>query len=163
MVYYQKMTQHGYHQIEQQIEDLKKTRPTLIKALQEARALGDLSENAEYSSAKRDLRHLESRLRYLGKQLRYAEIVHSKDDGKVDIGKTVTLKFLDDDDCDVYQLVGHPEVDIDHNKLASDAPLAQAIINHQVGDIVTVSAPNGEYQVQIMSIKLTNTEGNDNE
>lgn len=158
MVYYQKITQHGYHQIEQQIEDLKKTRPALIKALQAARALGDLSENAEYSSAKRDLRHLESRLRYLGKQLRYAEIVHPEDDGIADIGKTVTIKFLDDDECDVYQLVGHSEVDIDHNKLANDAPLAQAIIDHQVGDTVTVSAPNGAYQVQIMAIKLTNNE-----
>ena len=66
------MTPNGYKQIENEIEQLKLDRPAKIKQLQEARALGDLSENAEYSAAKRDLRHLESRLRYLNKQLQYS-------------------------------------------------------------------------------------------
>ena len=68
-VYFQKMTPEGHQQIVDEIEALKADRPAKIKQLQEARALGDLSENAEYSAAKRDLRHLESRLRYLNKQL----------------------------------------------------------------------------------------------
>ncbi|MBU3851982.1 MAG: transcription elongation factor GreA [Candidatus Paralactobacillus gallistercoris] len=155
MVYYQKMTQAGYDQINQQIDALKKTRPALIKALQAARALGDLSENAEYSAAKHDLRHLESRLRYLGKQLRYAEIVHAQDDGIADIGKTVTIIFLDDHEQVTYQLVGHPEVNLEQHKLANDAPLARAIIGHHAGEIVTVNAPNGTYQVKIITVALT--------
>ena len=95
MVYFQKMTPEGYKQIEDEIARLKKDRPRRIKILQDARALGDLSENTEYTEAKRDLGHLQSRLRYLDKQLKYAEIVETKDDGKVDLGKTVVLKFYD--------------------------------------------------------------------
>ncbi|EEJ69975.1 transcription elongation factor GreA, partial [Lactobacillus crispatus JV-V01] len=71
MVYFQKMTPEGYQQIEDEIARLKKDRPRRIKILQAARALGDLSENTEYTEAKRDLGHLQSRLRYLGKQLKY--------------------------------------------------------------------------------------------
>ena len=103
MVYFQKMTPEGYQQIEDEIARLKKDRPRRIKILQAARALGDLSENTEYTEAKRDLGHLQSRLRYLGKQLKYAEIVKAEDDGKVDLGKTVVLKFDDDDETeDIY-------------------------------------------------------------
>ena len=102
MVYFQKMTPEGYKQIEDEIARLKKDRPRRIKILQDARALGDLSENTEYTEAKRDLGHLQSRLRYLDKQLKYAEIVETKDDGKVDLGKTVVLKFDDDDETEEY-------------------------------------------------------------
>ena len=76
MVYFQKMTPEGYKQIEDEIARLKKGRPRRIKILQAARALGDLSENTEYTEAKR----------YLGKQLKYTEIVETKDDGKVSFG-----------------------------------------------------------------------------
>lgn len=73
MVYFQKMTPEGYQQIEDEIARLK-DRPRRIKILQAARALGDLSENTEYTEAKRDLGHLQSRLRYLGKQLKYLSV-----------------------------------------------------------------------------------------
>ena len=78
-VYFQKMTPTGYHEIEQEIEKLQAQRPAKIAQLKAARALGDLSENTEYSTAKRELRHLESRLRYLNKQLQYAEIIKPTD------------------------------------------------------------------------------------
>lgn len=112
MVYFQKMTPEGYQQIEDEIVRLKKDRPRRIKILQAARALGDLSENTEYTEAKRDLGHLQSRLRYLGKQLKYAEIVKAEDDGKVDLGKTVVLKFDDDDETEEYKVVGRMEADL---------------------------------------------------
>lgn len=86
--YYQEMTAAGYRQIEDQIETLKKQRPEKITRLKAARALGDLSENTEYSTAKRELRHLESRLRYLNKQLTYAKVITPKDTGKVGMGDT---------------------------------------------------------------------------
>ncbi|KRL63279.1 transcription elongation factor GreA [Lactobacillus psittaci] len=152
MVYFQKMTPQGYKQIEAEIAELKKDRPRRIKALQEARSLGDLSENSEYTEAKKELRHLESRLRYLGKQLKYAEIVEPTNNGKVDLGKHVRLKFEDDETSDVYEIVGRLEADLDQGKISFDSPLGVAIMKHSAGEVVTVEAPAGSYQVTIEAI-----------
>lgn len=152
MVYYQKMTPEGYQKIEDEIAKLKKDRPRRIKILQEARSLGDLSENTEYTEAKRDLGRLQSRLRYLEKQLRYAEIIEKKDDGKVNLGKTVTLKF-DDEETEEYKVVGRMEADIAAGKIAFDSPLGQAIMKKEVDATVSVDAPAGKYQVTIISIE----------
>ena len=120
--------------------------------MQAARALGDLSENTEYTEAKRDLGHLQSRLRYLGKQLKYAEIVEAKDDGKVDLGKTVVLKF-DDDETEEYKIVGRMEADLADSKISFDSPLGQAIMKQEAGTVATVEAPAGEYKVTIVEVK----------
>ena len=117
--------------MEEQIATLKAKRPTLVARLKAARALGDLSENTEYSSAKRDLRHLDSRLRYLDKQLKYAQIVTPRTDGAIDLGNWVTLEFLDDHSQVTYQLVGRQEADLHQQKLAFDSPLGQALSHHQ--------------------------------
>lgn len=151
MVYYQKMTPEGYQKIKNEIAELKKDRPRRIKILQEARALGDLSENTEYTEAKRDLGHLQSRVRYLEKQLKYADVVDKTADGKVDLGKTVTLKF-DDDETEKYKVVGRMEADIADGKVAFDSPLGQAIMKKEVNTTVSVMAPAGEYHVTIMAI-----------
>ena len=153
LVYYQKMTPQGYQKIKDEITSLKKDRPRRIKILQEARSLGDLSENTEYTEAKRDLGHLQSRLRYLEKQLKYAEIIEKKADGKVDLGKTVTLKFADDPETETYQVVGRMEADIGAGKIAFDSPLGQAIMKKEVGKTVNVAAPAGEYRVTIEAIE----------
>ena len=152
MVYFQKMTPEGYKQIEDEIARLKKDRPRRIKILQAARALGDLSQNTEYTEAKRDLGHLQSRLRYLGKQLKYAEIVETKDDGKVDLGKTVVLKF-DDDETEEYKIVGRMEADLADGKISFDSPLGQAIMKQEAGTVATVEAPAGEYKVTTVEVK----------
>lgn len=153
-IYFQHMTETGYHEIEQQILDLQKERPAKIKALKEARALGDLSENTEYSTAKRELRHLESRMRYLNKQLIYAKVVTTKDDGKVDMGKAVTITFADDDESETYVIVGKHEADINAGKIAFDSPLGSALMHHKTGDVITVEAPAGSYQVKIQKVKV---------
>ncbi|MBW8008433.1 transcription elongation factor GreA [Lactobacillus helveticus] len=153
MVYFQKMTPEGYKQIEDEIARLKKDRPRRIKILQAARALGDLSENTEYTEAKRDLGHLQSRLRYLGKQLKYAEIVKTTDDGKVDLGKTIVLKFDDDDETEEYKIVGRMEADLADGKISFDSPLGQAIMKQEAGGVATVEAPVGEYKVTIVEVK----------
>ena len=153
MVYFQKMTPEGYKQIEDEIARLKKDRPRRIKILQAARALGDLSENTEYTEAKRDLGHLQSRLRYLGKQLKYAEIVKTTDDGKVDLGKTVVLKFDGDDETEEYKIVGRMEADLADGKISFDSPLGQAIMKQEAGGVATVEAPVGEYKVTIVEVK----------
>lgn len=151
MVYFQKMTSEGYKQIEDEIVRLKKDRPRRIKILQDARALGDLSENTEYTEAKRDLGHLQSRLRYLDKQLKYAEIVETKDDGKVDLGKTVVLKF--DDETEEYKIVGRMEANLEDGKISFDSPLGQAIMKKEAGVTSIVEAPAGEYKVTIVEVK----------
>ena len=147
------MTPNGYKQIEDEIARLKKDRPRRIKILQDARALGDLSENTEYTEAKRDLGHLQSRLRYLDKQLKYAEIVETKDDGKVDLGKTVVLKFDDDDETEEYKIVGRMEANLEDGKISFDSPLGQAIMKKEAGVTSIVEAPAGEYKVTIVEVK----------
>ena len=153
MVYFQKMTPEGYRQIEAEIAKLKQDRPRRIKILQAARALGDLSENTEYTEAKRDLGHLQSRIRYLEKQLKYAEIVEKQDDGLVDLGKSVELRFDDDNEVETYQVVGRMEADLALGKVSFDSPLGQAIMKQAAGTTVTVEAPAGNYQVTIVAVK----------
>lgn len=153
MVYYQKMTPEGYQEIEDEIARLKKDRPRRIKILQQARSMGDLSENTEYTEAKRDLGHLQSRLRYLGKQLKYAEVIEAKSDGKVNMGSKVVLKFDDDEEQENYQVVGRMEADLAKGKIAFDSPLGQAIMKQTAGTTVTVKAPAGSYQIKIISVK----------
>ncbi len=152
--YFNKVTQAGYDQIAAEIEALKQSRPEKIEQLSAARALGDLSENAEYSAAKRDLRHLESRLRYLSKQLRYAQVVKPKNDAVIEIGKTVVLQFMDDKSEDTFELVGTPEADVGANKISLISPIGKAIMSHTVGDVVSIDAPNGAYQVKILKVNL---------
>lgn len=153
-VYFQKMTPEGYQQIVDEIEALKRDRPSKIKQLQEARALGDLSENAEYSAAKRDLRHLESRLRYLNKQLQYAQIVKPQNDGKVDIGTTVELRFEDDDETKTYHIVGKQEANVDEHKISFDSPIGRAIMHKPAGTTVKVTAPASSYEVTIKDVRM---------
>ncbi|MCH3904859.1 MAG: transcription elongation factor GreA [Lactobacillus sp.] len=152
MVYFQKMTPAGYQQIKDEIAALKKDRPRRIKLLQEARSLGDLSENTEYSTAKRELGHLQSRLRYLDKQLKYAQVIQPQASGVVDLGSQVQLEFVDDGEQVAYQVVGRLEADLAQGKVAFDSPLGQAIMKQAAGTTVSVSAPAGTYQVKIISV-----------
>ncbi|KAF0335806.1 transcription elongation factor GreA [Pediococcus acidilactici] len=146
------MTKTGYQKIQQEIADLKKTRPSLIKALADARALGDLSENAEYSAAKRDLRRMEGRLRYLERQINYSKIVENADRSKIDHGSNVTLRFLDDDFTVTYEIVGKHEADVAQQKVSHQSPLGGALLHHHLHDVVTVNAPDEQYQVEILAI-----------
>ena len=128
MVYFQKMTPEGYKKIETEIAELKKDRPRRIKILQEARSLGDLSENSEYTEAKRDLGHLQSRLRFLNKQLQYAQIVQKNNDGVVDLGSQVEIQFEDEEEIEPYTIVGTLEADVIDNKISFDSPLGAALM-----------------------------------
>lgn len=150
---YVQMTPNGYAQLQQEIQNLKNTRPTKIKALQQARALGDLSENAEYSAAKRDLRHLESRLRYLDKQSRLAKVVKPTSTTIVEIGSTVDVEFLDDSFRTTYQIVGAHESNLATQKLSFKSPLGTVLIHHKVNDVLTVKAPDDNYSVKILAIR----------
>lgn len=148
------ITAAGYHDLQTKIAALEADRPEKIAILAEARAHGDLSENAEYSAAKRDLRHLESQLRFFNKQLQYAKVVDPSKDDKVELGKWVTVKFMDDDDQVCYQLVGTQEADLDAGKITRVSPLGKALLGHHPGETVTIQAPNANYQVQLIAVTL---------
>lgn len=152
-IYWQQMTPEGYQDIQQQIADLQDARPAKIAQLKAARALGDLSENTEYSTAKRELRHLESRLRYLNKQLTYAKVVKPANNGKVSIGSTVTIEFTDDHEQVTYQVVGKQQADVTLQLLSFDSPLGQALMHQTAGTVVSVTAPAGNYQAKIVQVK----------
>lgn len=152
-IYFQKMTPEGYHEIEEQIEELKQDRPSKIARLKAARALGGLSENTEYSTAKRDLRHPESRLRFLNKQLTYAQIIQPQANGKIDLGSSVTIEFMDDHEQVTYKLVGTQEADLASQKLAFDSPLGQALMGQTAETVVDVESPDSTYQVKIIEIQ----------
>ena len=152
--YFNKITAAGYHEIENEIEALKAKRPALTKRLAAAAALGDRSENAEYTFSKRDLRQLESRLHFLNKQLQYSKITHPTDNQIVEIGKKIKIEFVEDHDQMTYQLVGKQEADIKTNKISLVSPLGSALLNKTVDDVVTVNAPDETYQVKIISVNL---------
>ncbi|MGN1291530.1 MAG: transcription elongation factor GreA [Levilactobacillus brevis] len=149
------ITAAGYQDLQSKIAALEADRPEKIAILAEARAHGDLSENAEYSAAKRDLRHLESQLRFYTKQLQYAKVVTPSDSAVVELGKWVTVTFLDDHEQATYQLVGTQEADLAAGKITRVSPLGKALLGHHPGDTITISAPHASYQVQINQVQLT--------
>jgi len=148
------ITAAGYRELQTKIAALEADRPEKIAILAEARAHGDLSENAEYSAAKRDLRHLESQLRFFNKQLQYAKVVNPAANDQVELGKWVTVTFMDDDDQAVYQLVGTQEADLEAGKITRVSPLGKALLGHHPGETVTIQAPNASYDVQIVAVDL---------
>lgn len=148
------LTQQGLDDIKKELDYLKlEKRPEVIEALKEARALGDLSENAEYDAARNEQAMVEAKIKELEKMIENAVVVTKVDTSKVTIGTTVTLKYVEDGDTEDYSIVGSKEVDPFMNKISNESPIAQAIMNKKVGDVVTVESPSGTYDVEIMDIK----------
>ena len=148
------LTQEGYLELKKELEDLINIkRPANIKAIKEARALGDLSENAEYDAARNEQAELEGRIQKLEQILENVSIIENVDNSKVSIGNTVTIKYVDDGEEDEYQIVGSQEADPFASKISNESPIAIALLNRKVGDIVDVNSPNGVYQVEITAIE----------
>ena len=151
------LTPQGYLALETELNDLKlKKRPEVIAALQEARSLGDLSENAEYDAARNEQAEIEGRISQLEKLLENVEIIdeNKQDKSKVNVGSTVEIKYIDEDDgVEEYQIVGSQEADPFAFKISNESPIAKALLNRRVGDVVSVDSPNGIYQVEITSIR----------
>jgi len=149
------LTNEGFLEIEEELNHLKDVkRPEVIKALKEARALGDLSENADYDAARNEQAQIEGRILELEKILETAEIIEKKDTDKVGLGTTVVLRYLDEDDDDTeeYKIVGSKEADPSKNKISNESPLAKAIFGAKAGDERTVDSPRGKYRVEIVEI-----------
>ncbi len=147
------LTQEGFLELKKELDDLINIkRPANIKAIKEARALGDLSENAEYDAARNEQAELEGRIKKIEQILENVSIIENVDNSKVSIGNTVKIKYVDDGEEDEYQIVGSQEADPFESKISNESPIAQALLGRKVGEVVDVNSPNGVYQVKITKI-----------
>ncbi|KAA0873684.1 transcription elongation factor GreA [Nitrincola tapanii] len=147
------MTVSGEAQLRQELEQLKTIeRPKVIAAIAEARAHGDLKENAEYHAAREQQGFIEGRIRELEYKLSMAQVIDVSKiapSGKVIFGVTIELLNLDTDESVRYQIVGDDEADIKAGKISVNSPIARALIGKEEGDVATVTTPSGmvEYEV----------------
>lgn len=148
------LTQEGLDNLKKELDDLINVRrPENVQAIKEARALGDLSENAEYDAARNEQAVIEARIKQLEKMLENVSIISDVSTDSVSIGNTVTIKYVDDEEEDEYKIVGSQEADPFESRISNESPIAQALFDHKVGYIVTVESPNGSYQVEITAIQ----------
>ena len=150
------MTAAGFKSLEDEVNHLKNVeRHEIIKAIAEARAHGDLSENAEYHAAKERQGFIEGRVMELEDQIGRAEVIDvSKLSGStVKFGATVTLVDEDTDEKRKYQIVGDVESDAKHGKISLSSPIARALIGKGKGDTVEVSAPGGARSYEIIKVE----------
>ena len=149
------MTQSGFAKLDAELKQLKSVeRPAIIRAIAEAREHGDLSENAEYHSAKEKQSFIEGRVKELEGAISLAQVVDlTKLSGTVKFGAKVALVDEDTDEEKTFQLVGEYEADIEKGLLNIKSPLARALIGKDEGDSVEVKTPGGDRSYEILSIK----------
>ena len=147
------LTEEGLDEIKKELEELKLVRrPEIIDALKDARAQGDLSENAEYDAARTEQAIVESRIKELEVMVERAVVITKVDTDVVSIGSKVTLEYIDDEEEEEYSIVGSKEADPFTNKISNESPIAKAIMGLKVGEVVSVDSPNGKYDVKILAI-----------
>jgi len=151
------MTAGGYARLEEELKRLKgEDRPAIIRAIAEARAHGDLSENAEYHAAKERQGFIESRVIELEDKLRRAQVIDPKSlkGDTVKFGATVKVVDADTDQETCYQIVGPDEADIKNGLLSISAPLARALIGKGEGDTIEVNTPGGGKSYEVLSVEF---------
>jgi transcription elongation factor GreA len=151
------MTKEGYDKLKKELDHLIKIeRPKNIREIEEARAHGDLSENAEYHAAKERQGLLEAKKRELESKLAHAQIIDiSKlSNEKVVFGSTVTLGDTDSGETKTFTLVGAEEADIKQGKISVQSPVGKALIGHKVGDLVTIKTPSRTIEYEIQEIEI---------
>ncbi len=151
------LTIKGAEKLRAELENLKSVvRPRIVAAISEARAHGDLKENAEYHAAKEQQSFSEGRIKEIEAKLSNAQIidvttVHAN--GKVVFGATVEIENLDTGDVVTYQIVGEDEADIKEGRISVGSPIARALIGKEVEDVVLVKAPGGDIEYEILAIQ----------
>ena len=150
------LTRAGFDKIDAELKHLKTVeRPAIIQAIAEARALGDLSENAEYHSAKEKQSFIEGRIKELEGVISLADVIDlSKLSGSIKFGATVCLVDEDTDEEKTYQIVGEYEADIENGRLNIKSPLARALIGKDEGDSVEVRTPGGDRSYEILKVSF---------
>ena len=151
------ITVKGAEKLKQQLHELKTVeRPRITKAIAEARAHGDLSENAEYHAAREQQSFVEGRIQSIEHALAEAGIIDIANidaGGKVVFGATVTVINLESDEEVSYQIVGEEEADINELLISITSPIARALIGKEEGDVVEVNAPGGAVEYEILEVK----------
>ena len=147
------LTVRGAEKLRQELDKLKKVeRPKVIKAIAEARAHGDLKENAEYHAAREQQSFTEGRIMEIEGKLGNAQVIDVTaipKSGKVIFGTTIELINLETDATVTYRIVGEDEADVKANLISIGSPIARALIGKEEGDVVTVKAPGGDIEYQI--------------
>ena len=151
------LTRAGYDKLDAELKHLKSVeRPEIIAAIAEARAHGDLSENAEYHSAKEKQSFIEGRIKELESVISLADVIDpSKLSGSIKFGAVVRLVDEDTDEERTYQIVGEYEADIENGRLNIKSPLARALIGKTVGDSIEVRTPGGEKSYEVLSVSYS--------
>lgn len=151
------MTVGGAQKLRDELQHLKSVeRPRIIQAIAEARALGDLKENAEYHAAREQQGFTEGRIAELESKLSLSEIIDVKTlnaNGRVVFGATVQLLNLETEEEVAYQIVGDDEADLKINLVSINSPIARALIGKQAGDEVVVKAPSGDKEYEILEVQ----------
>lgn len=152
------ITPEGQKKLREELDFIKNVkRQEIIDAISEARAHGDLKENAEYHAAREEQGLNEARIRELEDVLSRSQVIEYLDLGvedRVIFGSTVTINDLDSDETNTYQIVGESEANIELNTISLTTPIAKALIKKEVGDVVEVETPGGIKEVEIVDIKL---------
>lgn len=150
------ITLNGANLLKEELHRLKtKDRPAVINAISEARAQGDLSENAEYDAAKERQSFIEGRIADIEGKLGSSQIIDPKTleaDGRIVFGSTVHLEDLESGDKVTYQIVGIDEADLKENKVSITSPIARAMIGKYEGDVVAVEAPAGLREYEVLKV-----------
>ncbi len=148
------LTKNGLAEVAAELDDLKQNvRPEVISQIKEARAQGDLSENAEYHAARDRQGHVEARIKELEYLLDNATIIEEGKTDTVRVGSTVEIKYIDDGEIETYSIVGSTEADPFENKISNESPIAKGIMGKKKGAIVSIESPNGSYDIELISIK----------
>jgi transcription elongation factor GreA len=149
------LTRPGFDKLDAELKHLKSVeRPAIIQAISEAREHGDLSENAEYHSAKEKQSFIEGRIKELESVISLAEVIDTaRLSGPIKFGAHVVLVDEDTDEEKTYQIVGEYEADIEGGRLNIKSPLARALIGKVVGDSVEVRTPGGDRAYEVLSIR----------
>lgn len=148
------LTAEGFLKIEEELNELKTVkRPQIIEAIKDARAQGDLSENADYDAARSDQAECEARIKELEYMVDHAKIIEGVQEGIAGVGSTIKISYIDDDEEEEYKIVGSLEANPFENRISNESPIGKAVLNKKAGDIVTVESPNGSYDIKILEIK----------
>tara|TARA_A100001388_G_scaffold257407_1_gene223198 strand:+ start:927 stop:1403 length:477 start_codon:yes stop_codon:yes gene_type:complete len=152
------ITPEGQQRLRAELDQLKNVkRQEIVDAISEARAHGDLKENAEYHAAREEQGLNEARIRELEDVLGTSQVVEYKQMGvedRVIFGSTVTIKDIENDEIKKYQIVGDAEADIENNTISFTTPMARALLKKELGEFIEVHTPGGDKEFEIINIEL---------
>ena len=150
------MTPRGYQMLQEELKRLKsEERPKVVKEIEEARAHGDLSENAEYHAAKEKQGHVEGRIRLLDDKLARAQVIDSAEveDERVRFGTTVSLEDSETGEQLTYRIVGEDEADAGSGSISVTSPIARALLGKEPGEVVKVRVPKGTRELEVLEVR----------